>query len=107
MSKVGEVNKLKVADVSEVVEGIGKEVVIEGHSIALFKLKSGKIKAIENSCPHKGGPLSQGIVSGDNVFCPLHDWKVCVNDGMVQGPDEGCVQTYKVDVDDDSVYLYI
>jgi nitrite reductase (NADH) small subunit len=81
---------------------------VGNREIALFKLSTGEIRAIENSCPHKGGKLSEGIVCDHHVFCPLHDWKINLNDGIVQAPDEGCVITYKVEVDGDSgdIYLY-
>lgn len=77
--------------------------------IALFKLSTGEFKAIENSCPHKGGKLSEGIICDHHVFCPLHDWKINLNDGLVQEPDEGCVISYPVTVDEKSgdVFLYI
>ena len=86
---------------------LGKTVTIGGKEIAVFRLENGKIHAIENRCPHKGGVLAEGIVSGDFVYCPLHDWKISVSDGRVQAPDVGCVQTYPVEVKDGQVFLFI
>ena len=63
---------------------IGKEVQMKGMSIALFRLSNGDIRAVENRCPHKNGPLAEGIVSGEFVFCPLHDWKISLLTGEVQ-----------------------
>ncbi len=77
----------------------GRSVMAGGIEIALFRLSNGDIKAIENSCPHKQGKLSEGIVCDNHVFCPLHDWKINVNDGQAQAPDEGCVHTFDVEVD--------
>ena len=59
----------------------GKQLRIGSHEIALFHLANGEFRAIENRCPHKGGVLVEGIVSGDHVFCPMHDWKISVRMG--------------------------
>ncbi|QLK86751.1 nitrite reductase small subunit NirD [Staphylococcus sp. 17KM0847] len=97
--------KVKVAHISELVPLIGKKVIVEDKQIGLFLMEDGEIKAVNNVCPHKQGPLSEGTVSGHYVFCPLHDQKIDLNTGEVQAPDEGCVETYKVEVIDDEVYL--
>lgn len=85
----------------------GKVVHVGELELALFRLSTGGIRALENRCPHKGGPLSEGIVSGSHVFCPLHDWKICVSDGMVQAPDTGCVRTFPVEVKDDEISILL
>lgn len=70
-----------------------------GHvEVALFRLADGSFAALENRCPHRGGPLAEGIRAGCHVFCPLHDWKIDVRTGVVQYPDEGSVQTFAVNV---------
>lgn len=86
---------------------LGKTVMIGDKELAVFKLENGDIRAIENRCPHKGGVLAEGIVSGEFVFCPMHDWKICVSDGKVQAPDVGCVQSYPVEVQEDQIYIVI
>jgi nitrite reductase (NADH) small subunit len=96
-----------VIKASELPEKLGKTVHVGSQEIALFKLSSGKIKAIENRCPHKGGVLAEGMVSGEHVFCPLHDWKINVTDGKVQAPDEGCVRTFTVEVENDDVFVVL
>lgn len=85
----------------------GKVVRIEELELALFRLSNGEFRALENRCPHKGGPLSEGIVSGQYVYCPLHDWKVCMTDGQVQAPDFGCVRAYGVEVIGQEVVILI
>ena len=60
--------------------------------IALFKTAAGRIFALWDKCPHKGGPLSQGIVHGDSVTCPLHNWIIGLETGEVKGPDQGCAR---------------
>lgn len=93
-------NRIKVGHTSDIGEKRSRVVHVGALEIALFKLSGGKIKAIENSCPHKKGKLSEGIVCDHHVFCPLHDWKINLNDGLVQAPDEGCVTSFQVEVED-------
>jgi nitrite reductase (NADH) small subunit len=99
--------KVEIGAIGTLAEKLGKCIKIENMELALFRLSNGKIYAIENRCPHKGGDLSQGIVSGEFVFCPLHDWKISIKDGKVQKPDEGCVKTYKVEMDQDKLYVHL
>lgn len=75
--------------------------------IALFRLSSGEVLAVENKCPHKGGVLSEGMVCGSKVHCPLHDWRIDLHSGDVQAPDTGHVTTYEVEVDHASGSLYL
>lgn len=98
-------NKVKVAHISELEPLIGKKVLVGDIQIGLFLTEEGDIRAINNVCPHKQGPLSEGTVSGHYVFCPLHDQKVDLETGQVQEPDEGCVATYDVEVIDGDIYV--
>jgi nitrite reductase (NADH) small subunit len=68
--------------------------------IGVFRTADDRIFAIEDHCPHKGGPLSQGIVHGTAVTCPLHNWVISLESGKAQGADEGEVQTIPVKVED-------
>jgi nitrite reductase (NADH) small subunit len=101
------VSKVAIGSVRELPERLGKTVFVGDKEVAVFKLSNGSVRAIENRCPHKGGVLSEGIVSGEFVFCPMHDWKICIEDGNVQAPDRGCVKTYQTLVEDEEVYLLI
>ena len=78
----------------------GRSVRIGADEIAIFNLGD-RYLAVDNSCPHRGGPLCDGIVSGDTVVCPLHGWKISLETGAVLKPDV-CVkvETYPVSVDD-------
>ncbi len=58
-------------------------------TIALFRTAENKIYAIEDKCPHKNGPLSQGIVHDGCVTCPLHNWVISLESGLTQGADKG------------------
>jgi nitrite reductase (NADH) small subunit len=73
--------------------------------IAVFRTASDGIYALLDCCPHKGGPLSQGIVFGDSVACPLHNWIIRLDDGRAKEPDEGCTPSFAVKVDGNQVYL--
>ncbi|MFC0212680.1 nitrite reductase small subunit NirD [Paenibacillus chartarius] len=85
--------------------GTGKTVRIGGLELALFRFSSGKVHAIQNRCPHKDGVLAEGIVSGEFVFCPMHDRKIHVPSGEVQKPDDGCVHTYTTKVENGRVWI--
>jgi len=64
--------------------------------IAIFRTESDQVFALLDRCPHKGGPLSQGIVFGTQVACPLHNWVINLDSGSAQAPDEGCTQRIEV-----------
>ena len=67
--------------------------------IAVFRTAEAEVFAASNSCPHKGGPLSEGIVHGQSVTCPLHNWVFDLNTGEAQGADEGRIETYPLRLD--------
>ncbi|MCE1172899.1 nitrite reductase small subunit NirD [Zoogloea sp.] len=73
--------------------------------IAIFRNSADQVFAVRDRCPHKHGPLSQGIVHGTTVTCPLHSWKIQLDDGLVVPPDVGCVKPYPIKVEDGQVYL--
>ena len=78
-----------------------------GINIAVFRNAEDHIFALDDKCPHKGGPLSQGIVHGDQVTCPLHAWKICMSDGNAVAPDVGCTKRYAVKLDGADIFLQI
>jgi nitrite reductase (NADH) small subunit len=77
----------------------------EGGDIALFRNGEDEVFALLNRCPHKGGPLSEGIVYGRTVACPLHNWCLDLRSGQARGPDEGCAQSFPVRVEGGRVWL--
>jgi len=77
----------------------------QGTAVAVFRNSEDKVFALLDRCPHKGGPLSQGIVFGESVACPLHNWTIGLNDGCARAPDEGCTQRFSVKVDAGNVSL--
>jgi nitrite reductase (NADH) small subunit len=74
-------------------------------NIAVFRTADDRVFALDDRCPHKGGPLSQGIVHGGRVTCPLHNWMVELCDGRAVAPDEGCTVTYPVRLEDGVVSI--
>ena len=73
--------------------------------IALFRSEDDRVFALRDRCPHKGGPLSQGIVYGHRVACPLHNWVIELESGMAVAPDEGHTACFGVKVRDGIVWL--
>ena len=76
-----------------------------GMDVAVFRNDQDQVFALLDRCPHKGGPLSQGIVFGTSVACPLHNWTIGLDDGCARAPDAGCTTRFAVKVQDGVVSL--
>ena len=76
-----------------------------GMDVAVFRNSEDQVFALLDRCPHKGGPLSQGIVFGTSVACPLHNWTIGLEDGQAKAPDEGCTQRFSCRVEEGHVLL--
>lgn len=96
---------IKVCELNDI-PALGSRVVesVQG-DIALFRTAEDKIFGLHDKCPHKGGPLSQGIVHGETVTCPLHGWKIGLADGQAVAPDQGCAGRFEVRLEADVVWL--
>lgn len=105
-------NWVKVAPFEEVPK-LGSRVVRTTNSegnpleIGVFRLEDDRIFAINNKCPHKAGPLSQGIVYGDKVACPMHNWKISLVTGKAEEPDVGETACFNTKVENGFIYLQI
>ena len=77
----------------------------KGMDVAVFRNDEDQVFALLDRCPHKGGPLSQGIVFGTSVACPLHNWTIGLATGCAKEPDKGCTQAFRVQVTDGVVHL--
>jgi len=77
----------------------------KGLDVAVFRADGDVVFALLDRCPHRGGPLSQGIVFGASVACPLHNWTIGLADGRAQAPDLGCTPRFSVKVEDGVVHL--
>jgi len=73
--------------------------------VAVFRTGADEVYALDNACPHKAGPLAEGIVHGKAVTCPLHNWVISLETGQAQGADEGQVNTYPARVEDGRILL--
>ena len=76
-----------------------------GLDVAIFRTSGDEVFALLDRCPHKGGPLSQGIVFGNSVACPLHNWTIGLCNGQAAAPDEGSTPAFSVKVDNGQVFL--
>jgi len=74
-------------------------------NIAIFRTADDEVFALADKCPHRGGPLSQGIIHGKRVACPLHDWKIHLDTGLAVSPDEGCAASYPIRLENEIIYL--
>ena len=104
MSEPADMRWYCVAEAGAIPLREGRRVQFGDYDVALFNL-GGSFVAVDNRCPHRQGPLADGIVAGTHVFCPLHAWKICLEDGQVAAGGEGRVKTYPVQVKDRRVYI--
>lgn len=77
----------------------------QGPQVAVFRTADDQVFALLDRCPHKGGPLSQGLVFGHSVACPLHNWTIALDSGQAVAPDEGCAARFQVRVLEGQVQL--
>ncbi|PLS05665.1 nitrite reductase small subunit NirD [Neobacillus cucumis] len=102
------ITRIPVAHYANVKPRAGYSIKVDTTEVALFKTTTGEVYALENRSPHpKGGVLSEGLVSGEYVYCPVYDWKISLVDGKVQAPDEGRVRTFKVEVKEDIIFIVL
>lgn len=96
---------IKITEVGNI-PSMGSRVVQYGEiEIAIFKTRDDSIFVINNICPHKQGKLSEGLVHGTNVTCPMHNWDIDLKNGEALGNDSGCTNIYENKIEDN--YLYI
>lgn len=97
-------NFIKVAKLSDLEEGKGRIVWLNGTKVALFRC-DGAVYAIKNQCPHMGGDLGEGLLTGDIVRCPWHGWRFSVKTGKAPETEVVGVRTYEVQIDGDDVLV--
>jgi nitrite reductase (NADH) small subunit len=96
---------IEVGHVDDVPLRGSRVIATEQGDIAVFKAADGRIFALWDKCPHKGGPLSQGIVHGTSVTCPLHNWVIGLETGEVKGPDQGCARKVDVQLKGNAIFI--
>ncbi len=97
-------NFVRVAGAGEIKPGEGKTVSVNGNDVALFNV-DGNFYAIDNTCPHRGGPLGEGFLEGDAVTCPWHGWRFNVTNGANIVMPNISVKAYKVKVENNEVLI--
>ncbi len=100
-------NWKEVANLEEIPKLGSRVLETDQGRIALFRTSDDEVFALRDACPHKQGPLSQGIVAGHTVTCPLHNWKIDLESGEALAPDEGCTNVYPVKVESGVVFLQL
>jgi len=98
-------NWFEIAQLEDIPKLGSRVVKTETMEVAVFRTKNDEVFAIKDECPHKKGPLSQGIVHGTSVTCPLHNWKIDLASGEALGADEGCANTFSTKIEDGKVFL--
>lgn len=94
---------VKIGKVDDIPLRGGRVIKTAAGCVALFRTADDQIFAIDDRCPHKGGPLSQGIVHGEAVTCPLHNMVFNLATGKAQGADSGAVKTFQVKVENGEI----
>jgi nitrite reductase (NADH) small subunit len=97
----------KVCPLEEIPRLGSRQVKAESGMIAVFRTSDDEVFALRDQCPHKGGALSQGMVSGKVVTCPMHSWKIQFENGEAVAPDKGCARTYPAKVEGGMVWIAI
>ena len=98
-------NWIQVGHIDEIPRLGARVVKTNNGNIAVFRNATDEVFALLDSCPHKGGPLSQGIVYDRRVTCPLHNWVISLESGEATGPDSGCTNHYPVRIEENMIYV--
>jgi nitrite reductase (NADH) small subunit len=98
---------VRVGTVDDIPRQGARCVKTDGTTIAVFRTEDDRIFAMEDKCPHRDGPLSQGIVHGNCVTCPLHSWVLSLETGLAQGADEGSVPVFPVRLEGRDIHLQV
>jgi nitrite reductase (NADH) small subunit len=87
--------------------GLGRAFAVAGRQIAIFHTRRGGLFAVDNRCPHKGGPLAEGMLAGDQVVCPLHAFRYELSSGDCDQPGACAVRAYRVELRGDDVFVWL
>lgn len=98
---------IDICDVADIPVRGSRIVKAPSGCIAVFRTVDGEVFALDDQCPHKQGPISQGIVHGRSVTCPLHNWVISLESGEAEGLDEGSTPVHQLRVVEDRVHLFI
>jgi len=102
-----EANWVRVGTLDDIPRLGSRVVTTSEEDIVIFRTGDDRVFAMHDRCPHKHGKLSQGIVHGTSVTCPLHNWVIGLEDGLAKDPDEGCVRTVPVKLEGRDLLLAV
>jgi nitrite reductase (NADH) small subunit len=106
MAEPNAIAAVSLGSISRIPEGQGRCYVVGGEEIAVFRQRDGRLFAVQNRCPHRQGPLSEGVMGGGHVICPLHSHRFSLEDGA--GSEAGeCLRVYRVKVVDGEILVSI
>ncbi len=97
----------KLCDLDDIPRLGARRICVGKGPIALFRTRNDRVFALADKCPHRDGPLSQGIVHGARVTCPLHDMVIDLETGRAVGPDEGDTRTYETRINDGGIEILL
>src|SRR5436190_23479436 len=100
-----EATLVRVCTLEELPVGLGRAFHIGGRTIALFRTRAGRVFAVDNRCPHKGGPLSEGMLAGDSVVCPLHAFRFELASGDCDQPGTCPIKAYPVAQEANEIFV--
>ncbi|MCX4192744.1 nitrite reductase small subunit NirD [Methylophaga sp. OBS1] len=98
-------NWTEVGPLADIPNKGSRVLVTKDGDVAVFRTAGDEVFALYDQCPHKAGPLSQGIVYDKRVACPLHNWVIDMESGEATGPDEGCTRTFETKIENGVVYI--
>jgi nitrite reductase (NADH) small subunit len=98
-------NWVEIGKLEDIPRMGSRVVAMAGGEIAIFRTDKDHTYAVANKCPHKGGPLADGIVHGKRVTCPLHNWTIDLESGEAVAPDKGCARRYDTKVESGVIWL--
>lgn len=98
-------NWIEVGNLNDIPQLGSRVVEANGKEVAIFRTADDSVFALRNKCPHKNGPLSEGMVHGNKVACPLHNWNIDLTSGEAVAPDKGCTRKYEVKLEGDMILL--
>ncbi len=96
---------IKIGQLDDIPRQGSRVVKTASGDVAVFRTADDQVFALHDKCPHKGGPLSQGIVHGTSVTCPLHNWVIGLDTGEAKGNDKGCAYRFEIKLVDGQVFL--
>lgn len=105
MAMKTEAMQVRVCALEELPMGLGRAFEVGGKRLAFFRTRKGGVFAVENRCPHKGGPLADGMLAGDSVVCPLHAFRFELHTGECDQPGTCGVKTFPVEVREGEVFV--